>query len=134
MVGCYRISGRVKSIPPEGVDFIASCFQSIQSVVLDCRACIPTRIKSPTQLLTKSTAMAAKVGYIGVVPTKKWMNKHVFKSLNISTITEPELYDAVNRVMELVSTPLINIVTREGIKNADVDNIKVKDIVSCRQK
>ena len=77
--------------------------------------------------------MAAKVGYIGVVPTKKWMNKHVFKSLNISTITEPELYDAVNRVMELVSTPLINIVTREGIKNADVDNIKVKDIVSCAE-
>ncbi|KAH8053298.1 hypothetical protein JL722_9521 [Aureococcus anophagefferens] len=92
MVGCYRISGRIKSIPPPGVDF---------------------------------------VGFIGVAPLKKWLAANVFRPLRISENDEPQLLHAILRVLEKMARSLESEARAQSITNADVNNFKVKDLVTC---
>ncbi|KAH8045736.1 hypothetical protein JL720_16578 [Aureococcus anophagefferens] len=133
MVGCYRISGRIKSIPPPGVDFVCKAFDEIEGMLKDSKRSLPSKLKCDEEKLagTQSPRVGFCVGFIGVAPLKKWLAANVFRPLRISENDEPQLLHAILRVLEKMARSLESEARAQSITNADVNNFKVKDLVTC---
>ena len=129
MVGCYRISGRVKSIPPPGVDFVCKAFDEIEGMLKDSKRSLPSKLKCDEEKLAGT--QSPRVGFIGVAPLKKWLAANVFRPLRISENDEPQLLHAILRVLEKMARSLESEARAQSITNADVNNFKVKDLVTC---
>ena len=128
MLGCYRASGRIKAIPAKGVDFVVEAFHAIQDVIIDSRRNLPAKLQSKGQKLAGQAA--SRLGYVGLAPTKKWLLKSCFEPIGVTESSQPALLKAAFRVLAKLSTPLEQLAGEQGIKNADVNNLKVKDLVS----
>ena len=61
MVGCYRISGRIKSIPPPGVDFVCKAFDEIEGMLKDSKRSLPSKLKCDEEKLAGT--QSPRVGF-----------------------------------------------------------------------
>ncbi|KAH8054652.1 hypothetical protein JL722_8591 [Aureococcus anophagefferens] len=113
MVGC-RISGRIKSIHA-GRDFVCKAFDEIEGMLKDSKRSLPSKLKS---------ASSASL-------PQKWLAANVFRPLRISENDEPQLLHAILRVLEKMARSLESEARAQSITNADVNNFKVKDLVTC---
>ena len=95
----------------------------------DSKRSLPSKLKCDEEKLAGT--QSPRVGFIGVAPLKKWLAANVFRPLRISENDEPQLLHAILRVLEKMARSLESEARAQSITNADVNNFKVKDLVTC---
>ena len=131
VVGCFSPSGRVKAVPPAGVDFLVRYFTKMQTIVASCRTSLPSRLQSPTQSMLTNGKVGSKVGYVGLHPIKQHLPKELYGPLKLSANgRESKLRAAIERVIERLARPLVDLCTEAKIPNgADLaKDLKVRDL------
>ena len=130
LCGCYTMSGRVKAMNHEGGVFAAKIFMSLRDLNKDASKSIPTRVKSDMQKIFGVSKYAGYVGFVGLDPVLKWLDKGVYRQWE--QIKDRKLTAAVDQVLETLSKPYDEVMNRNGLFGdftAEADDVKVRRLL-----
>ena len=122
-------SGRVKALGHEGGVLAASIFVRLRDLNKDASKSIPTRVKSDMQKSFGVSKYAVYVGFVGLDPVLKWLDKVIYKQWKVK---DRKLTAAVDQVLEALSKPYGEVMNMNGLIGdftAAADDVKVRRLL-----